>query len=287
VALPVRFGAVAPGHDIDAGAASPLKHIDRRLVVASGSRDPLTPGVLKAEKATESILIAHGDVVLNNADHCLIVATGAVEVTQAISCTIFAGRVIDAVNDLEGVLISGSKLRIQLTNHMMRAWTRKGIYSAPDVLTINGHGVKNDTIFLNSAPAPRDGSQAVAPGDAECRSIDWPGLDFADASRSEGNQLEGRVFFLVTMYPFARLSLRGGGVFVEVPHAVLGLDDTLGKVTPEGWCVDPRGRPIPGLEGWRVYRHAVGYTMVSHGPQLLDVEHRRHQTAHGQPPVDR
>src|SRR5262249_23642357 len=94
--LPVRFGTVPPGLGENPEG---VIHVAMCPALFDRSIRYPTPVILDAGRASRSILIADGDIVLSSAQDCVILATGAVQVWNATRCFIIAGRWIEASSD--------------------------------------------------------------------------------------------------------------------------------------------------------------------------------------------
>ena len=245
--LPVRFGEVSPEFgDKRTGvlhvAVGPAA-FDRNIRVPS-------PTVLNAGWASRSILIADGDIVLSVASDCLIVATGAVEVSRSTRCVIIAGRLIQAISDTASVLISGSRLRVSSSGVPNRPLRRAAIYSAPDLVDVT-HA--EGAIFLNSE------NQRISLR-SDCRSLGWPALDFDDADRAAPTiGWEGRIAPVLGSW-----SPSDGGFELRVE----GVDGTV-HVEIGAPILDPSGRPVPELVGWRAYRSTMQYAMLFKNDEFM------------------
>jgi hypothetical protein len=263
IGSPVRFDDVWPklevGYGPDGRASNPtgVLHVASGPPRSDGPRNLLAPAVLRDHVASRAILIAHGDIELGHAQDCLIVATGAVDVAFTTHCVIFAGRVIHVTGDSGSLLISGSKLSMG-GGGAMKSPYRRPVYSAPDDVYI-GWPRDASLTLLNSRPP--SGSRSARHYKEHYREVNWPALDLRSRD-AEGNPLEGRFRFK----PFA---IRGQD-YVGVDIRVRGVEGEA-RVVEGGSIVDPLGRPIPGLEGWIMYRVAHLYTMLSDGYRMIDL----------------
>ena len=97
-----------------------------------------------------------------------------------------------------------------------------------------------------------------------CRLIDWPALDLGDESRNRGDPFKGNV----TLVPVSSATSYHGAVAVRVRGGS-------GRILVSGPIADESGRPVPGVEGWSVYRIAQDYTMVYRGDHLLNADRPR------------
>ena len=214
-----------------------------------------SPTVLDAGRASRSILIADGDVVLTSAEDCLILATGAVEVSYPTRCIIIAGRLIEASHDTASVLIAASRIDVSHVYLPSRPPWGQAIYSAPDLVTVShARGV----IFLNA------GHRDIW-DHGGCRPLDWPALDFDDANREEPPfAWEGRI----ALVPGSRRR-PGGGIDLLVE----GVDGPI-HVEIGDPILDPEGRLVPALAGWRAYRSTNEFVMLYGDMRLTATSNR-------------
>jgi hypothetical protein len=265
VSVPVWFGEVPP-----TPAAGPVPagwggDLDRKFHVVSSPPSPdgpeaaLVPAVFRATHVKGSILVAHGDVVLTSATDCLIVATGAVEVSYTSRCAIFAGRLIRVSHDTESLLVAGARVRVSHSyGEAEHPRHRPTLYAAPEFVSTNPHEAR--VVVISAAQPDRKLK-------AHYRLIDWPGLDLGDEVRGRGDPFKGNFDIM----PVSSATSYHGAVAVRARG-----DSGRARVTREGPIADESGRPVPGVEGWSVYRIAQDYTMVYRGDHLLNVD--RHES---------
>ena len=252
LALPVRFGDVPPGLGDDLVG---VLHVAMSPALFDRNARGPSPTVLDGGRASRSILIADGDIVLASAEDCLILATGAVEMSWSTRCVVIAGLFIETTFDTSSVLISGSQVSVRQAVLPSRPPRGRAIYSAPDLVTVS---IAKGVIFLNA------GEWDVSIGD-ECRPLEWPALDFDDANReSPPFAWEGRI----APVPDAR-SYPGGGVDLRVE----GVDGPIHVEIGEP-ILDPEGRLVPELAGWRAYRSTNQHMMFYKDTRLTATSNR-------------
>jgi hypothetical protein len=266
--LPVEFGSVSPsihGPAAEGRSMSLVRAVDFAPGPPPPEQQPRsipTAVVLRRDRASRSILIADGDVVIREARDSVIVATGSVEATSFSHCVILAGHRIRVGSDAGSVLAAGS--RIEVTRSHLSLWDpgprrAVAIHAAPE----DGveWAVDGTIVAVNVA-------RFEGPGRCIVRRVNRPTLDVTDEARGRGDPLKGNVAFVATSTPDSY----HGAVHIRVR----GYRGSV-RVVGSGPIVDPGGRLLPGLEGWSVVRIEQDYTIVCDGGRLLRVEHWKSQ----------
>jgi hypothetical protein len=277
LALPVGFGDVPPLADVvDLGGS--YDDLDHVLRVEAGPQSPadgpgraLTAAVHRHQRISDTILIAHGDLVLGDIEDSVVIATGAVEASSTLRCAVFAGHQITVGTDSGSLLVAGSRLSITMPGSRVKfsllggntrpTQSKLAVHAAPEYQAKGPVSPGATVVAVNVAR--HDGAW-----NPKIRRVDWPSLDLADEGRGGNDPLAGNVAFLALSTPH---SYHGA-----VQIRVRGLPGSV-KVVGSGPIVDRQGRPVHGLEGWTVYRIEKDHTMICNGDRLLRVDHWKSQ----------
>jgi hypothetical protein len=283
--LPLAFGEVPPAAQVDGLPGGWKKELGEAFLVAAGPKPPgkswpAPPAALhKYLRMTRAILIAHGDVIVNEARESVIIATGSVDIGLSYRSAVFAGRGITDARDAESLLVAGSRLSVTHPNWPDLGWRAgvgrpvgNGMLPKPPDRRLAVHAAPEYDFFLpimdKDAVVAVNVAQYKGPPSTGPRRVDWPSLDLTDESRSPDNPLKENIALVAT----STHDSYHGAVYIRIRGF-----SRMVKIVGSGPIVDAGGHPIPGVEGWSVYRIEQDHSMLCNGDRLVRVEHWKSQ----------